>query len=50
MKYKRVSKPVVPNFLDAFPPLLILELFIPPLCNVHSSPDRVRWQKLFVVK
>jgi len=31
-----------PTFFDAFLPLLILELFIPPLWNIHSSPVRVR--------
>jgi len=33
---------VVPNLFDAFLPLLILELFIPPLWNFHFSPVRVR--------
>jgi len=32
----------LPTFFDAFLPLLILELFIPPLWNVHSSPFWVR--------
>jgi len=31
-----------PTFCDAFLPLLILELFIPPLWNFHSSSVRVR--------
>jgi len=30
-----------PTFFDAFLPLLISELFIPPLWNFHSSPVRV---------
>jgi len=33
-----------PTFFDAFLPLLILELFIPPLSNVHSSPVRIHRQ------
>ena len=31
-----------PTFFDAFLPLLILELFIPPQLNFHFSPVRVR--------
>jgi len=31
------SMPVVPTFLDAFLPLLILELFIPPFCTIVFS-------------
>jgi len=31
-----------PSFLDAFPPLLILEIYIPHLRNYHSLPVRVR--------
>ena len=31
-----------PSFFDTFLPLLILELFIPPLWDFHSSPIRVR--------
>jgi len=30
-----------PTLVDAFLPLLILEHFIPPLWNVHSSPVQV---------
>jgi len=33
---------VVPNLFYAFPPLLIFELFIPPLWIFHSSSIRVR--------
>jgi len=32
----------IPTILDAFLPLLILEIYIPPLRNFHSSPVRVR--------
>ena len=32
-----------PTFFDAFLPLLILKLFIPPLSNVHSSAVQLRW-------
>ena len=38
-----------PTFFDAFLPLLILELFIPPLSNVHSSPVRVHRQVLTTI-
>ena len=38
-----------PTFFDASLPLLILELFIPPLSNVHSSPVRVHRQALTTI-
>jgi len=36
-----MSRPLVPNLFDVFLPLLILELFITPLLNFHSSTFRV---------